>query len=166
MGGALLTFQRKGETGYWIRRKGVEKFADTGAERGFAACMASGGLAVEAPKPVRVVLTPAVVGGMRKMGHPLYAVDPPRGWAEEVTLSPDHWMPDVGVWGYSDGVHHWTDTARRVDLRMRHLLYLSTGRRVFGVDEDYLTREEWWPEVLSRLAGFLLSDVPVWGLLR
>jgi hypothetical protein len=150
----------RNKTGAMIEHFGRTKYADTSAERGFALCMAGIGYKVETPKPVTVRITPAVVAAMKASGFPEFDGD------GELTLKPDHWLPDLSMYGYSDGVLHWTDTMRRKDKRLRHLLYHFTGHRVFGVDSDYLEDRAWWSLVQSEIRIFHSSSEPVRSLQR
>jgi hypothetical protein len=136
---------RKNETGYWIQRLGRTKFRDTAAERGLGTCVEAIGGVFEEAKPISVRIT-------NELSDP-----------EWLTLTPDGWVKVPGfrwVYGYADGVHHWSDHQRRKDERLRTAL-ANCGIRCIGVDSPLLEQRQHHPYVSLQLLEFLASKEPV-----
>jgi hypothetical protein len=103
----------KNEVGYWIKRKGHEKFEDTKPELGFKAFAEAQGYVVTKGTPV---------------------------WIEGWRLTPDFDIEETVI--LIDGRYHWTDAQAKKD-RWRDELYKKAGKKVIHIDAPLTDTKYW-----------------------
>lgn len=121
----------KNEVGYWIKRKGHEKFEDTKPELGFKGFATAQGYLIRKGAPV---------------------------WVEGWRLTPDFdFKLDTVV--LIDGRYHWTDTQAKKD-RWRDELYKKAGKKIIHIDAP-LCDTKYWVDLAYLFKAALEKDEPV-----
>lgn len=122
----------KNEVGYWIKRKGHEKFLDTKPEMDFYLFCKAKGLVI--------------------LGNQIPV------WIDAWRLTPDFDMaPNIVI--LIDGRYHWTDAQAKKD-RWRDELYQKAGKRVIHIDAG-LTLERYWVDLAYLFKAALESSKQV-----
>lgn len=126
----------KNEVGYWIKRKGNEKFSDTAPELAFKKFVDGLGYIVTKGEPVQI-----------------------DGW----TLTPDFDM-NLGnikkIVILIDGRYHFTDTQEKKD-RWRDEMYQKAGRKVVHIDAGLVLSKQYHPYLRMEFLKAILSAAPV-----
>jgi hypothetical protein len=133
----------KNEVGYWIKRKGHEKFEDTKPELGFKAFAQAQGYVVTKGEPVWI-------DGWR-LTPDFDLVIITKGFGELLRRT------DMVI--LIDGRYHWTDTQAKKD-KWRDGLYVKAGKKVIHIDAP-LTDIKYWVDLAYLFKAALEKDEPV-----
>jgi hypothetical protein len=126
----------KNEVGYWIKRKGHEKFSETAPEVAFKRFVDSLGYVVTKGEPI---------------------------WMDGWRLTPDFDMKLgklVNIVILIDGRYHFTEAQEKKD-RWRDEMYSKALRKVIHIDAGLTTNKKYWPYLRMEFLKAVIGSAPV-----